>query len=83
MYIEANSSELRDKLRAYLDHVAATGDRVLITRYNGEMAALVSVRDFELLEKVENGREEFLEHRHAQQMEEFRRMKAGMEEGVF
>ena len=43
MYIEAKSNRLRKELRAYLDHVMATSDRVLITRHGKEVAALVTM----------------------------------------
>ena len=79
MYIEAKSDKLRANLRSYIDHVIATGDRVLITRHGKEIAALVSTKDFEALETVENNREIFLENRHDAKMQEFRVMKVALE----
>ena len=79
MYIDANAAHLRHNLRAYLDHVAATGDRVLILRHGKELAALVPVSDFNALEKVSNSREDYLNARHESRMKEFRIMKAVME----
>ena len=79
MYIEAQSDKLRKNLRDYIDHVMATGDRVLITRHGKEMVALVSAKDFEALEQVAKNREMFLENRHDAKMQEFRAMKAALE----
>lgn len=81
MHIDASASDMRDRLSAYLDHVAATGDRVLIRRFGRELAALVTVRDLDALEKVESGREEFLEIHHARQMRDFRRMRDMLDGG--
>ncbi len=78
MYIEVSALRLRDNMRTYIDHMIATGDRVMITRYGRPVAALVSPADLEALEKVENNREVFLQTRHEAQLEEFRTMKAAM-----
>ncbi|WP_299844002.1 type II toxin-antitoxin system Phd/YefM family antitoxin [uncultured Roseovarius sp.] len=75
MYIEANSIRLRENLRSYLDHMLSTGDRVLITRHGKPVAALVSPKDLNALEKVENNREIFMQNRHDAKMREFRAMK--------
>ena len=79
MYIEAKTNRLRKDLRAYLDHVMATGDRVLITRHGKEVAALVTARDFEALEKAQNNREALMEMRHEAKMREFRALKEGLD----
>lgn len=80
MYTEAKSNLVRENLRAYLDHVSATGDRVLITRHGAEIAALVSVRDFEALEKAGNTTEAFLRARQQQELREYRMIRGGMED---
>lgn len=78
MYIEELSSNVRNGLCAYMDHLKATGERVLITRYGQGIAALVSVEDLKALEWVEQNREEFLEARHHAKMREFRALKEGL-----
>lgn len=79
MYTTVNAAKLRRSLRAYLDHVMITGDRVLIIRHGKDLAALVTVEDFDALEKVSNSREEFMEARHKSKMAEFRMLKEAME----
>lgn len=79
MHIETNSIRLRDNLRSYLDQVLASGERVLITRHGKPVAALVSPRDLEALEKAENGREALLRARQEAQMREFQALKAGLD----
>ena len=79
MYIQTNSRKLRENWGAYLDHVAATGDRLLVTRHGRKLVALVSVKDLDALETVEQGREAFWEERHARQMEEMRAMREVLE----
>ncbi|SLN59659.1 Phd_YefM [Roseovarius litorisediminis] len=78
MHIELRTSKLRTNLSAYLDHHAATGDRILLFRNGRPVAALVSPKDMHALEKVDGSREELLERRQAAQMREFRMLKNGL-----
>lgn len=75
MYLEANSQQMRENLRGYIDNMMATGDRVLITRHGKPVAAMVSPRDPEALETVQNNREMFAQNRHEAKMRKFRTMK--------
>ena len=79
MSSEVNSGDVRGNWRAYLDHVTATGARVVIMRHGETVAALVGLRDLRALEEVEQGREELLEWRHQERMKEYRRMRKVME----
>ena len=56
------ASEARDKL-ADLCERAAHGERVLITRHNKPRVALVSARDLELLQSLEDEADLELAHR--------------------
>ncbi len=78
MSTEANSREMRENWRGYLDHVATTGARVVITRHGQAVAALVGLRDLRALEEVEQGREAFLEARHQERMKGYRKMRRVM-----
>ena len=79
MYIEVSSSRMRKNFSACLHHHLSTGDRILITRYGRGMAAMVSAKDLQALEQVENNREEFLEWQSERQLREFRGLKSAME----
>ncbi|WP_120499320.1 type II toxin-antitoxin system Phd/YefM family antitoxin [Roseovarius sp. EL26] len=79
MSAEVNCQKLRNNWRGYLDHVASTGTRVVITRHGQAVAALVSLRDLRALEEVDQGREEFMEARHQERMKAYRRMRRVME----
>jgi prevent-host-death family protein len=78
MFHNVNSRTLRTNFRAYLDHVMATGERVLINRHGREVAALVCREDFEALEEVTNRNADLMEHRHRDRMERLGIMKAKM-----
>ena len=54
MFIRINSRKLRENWGAYLDHVMATGDRVMITRHGREQVALIPAGDLHRLEEVED-----------------------------
>ncbi|GGO54682.1 prevent-host-death family protein [Roseovarius pacificus] len=54
MFIQVNSRKLRENWGAYLDHVMATGDRVMITRHGREQVALIPAADLHRLEEVEH-----------------------------
>jgi prevent-host-death family protein len=53
MHIQTTSRTLRENWGAYIDHIAATGDRVLVTRHGREQIALVPVADLRALEDAE------------------------------
>jgi prevent-host-death family protein len=75
MYIEINTTEFRNRIRAHLDHHLTTGDRILVTRHGEPVGAWVSHRDFKRLEEADNSREEFLEHQHQQRMRDYRMLR--------
>lgn len=77
MFIEVAIAKFRSHTGAYTDHHLSTGDRIVITRNGRPLYALVSLADFERLEKVDENREEFLEARHEERMREFRMLKGG------
>ena len=78
MFIECPLGRFRAELRPWLDHHLATADRLVLTRHGRPVAALVSIKDLDALEKVEKNREEFLEQRHAERMREYRMLKDGL-----
>lgn len=78
MIIDANSRQFRTHLRAYLDHVLTTGDRVVIHRHGTPVAALVCKQDFEALEEVSKQEAILFDHVQQQQRERFRLMKGKM-----
>lgn len=78
MFVNANTRKIRANFRDYLDHVMATGDRVLIFRHGKEVAALVCREDFNALEEVSGRRERLMEQRHRETMERMRVMKGRM-----
>nr|WP_247651294.1 type II toxin-antitoxin system Phd/YefM family antitoxin [Roseovarius autotrophicus] len=76
--IDVNSRQFRSHLRAYLDHVMMTGDRVLIHRHGTPVAALVCKQDFEALEEVSKHEAVLFDHVQQQQRDRFRLMKGKM-----
>lgn len=78
MFHNVNSREVRSNFRAYLDHVMATGNRVLIYRHGKEVAALVCREDFNALEEVAGRNERLMDHRHREAMERMRVMRRQM-----
>jgi len=48
------ASEARDKLATILNEVAFGGERILLHRHGKDVAAVVSIEDFELLEALED-----------------------------
>jgi antitoxin (DNA-binding transcriptional repressor) of toxin-antitoxin stability system len=78
MVIEVSSDRLRSQLAAHVDHLLATGERLILTRHGRSVAALVRMKDLEALESVEQNRELFLEQRHAERMREFRMLRDGL-----
>jgi prevent-host-death family protein len=48
------TGELRDHLSAYLNRAEFAGERVTITRNGRPSAALVSIEDLELLQRIED-----------------------------
>ncbi len=78
MYSETTCQNLRDDLRRHLDHMTASGSRLLITRHGKPVAALVSPHDLEALEKVDNTRETLLRARQDAQLREFQEMKEAL-----
>jgi prevent-host-death family protein len=56
MHVRTSSRKLRENWRAFLDHVTATGDRLVVTRHGQPVAALVSMGDLQSLEAAEEGR---------------------------
>ena len=78
MVIEVSSDRLRSQLAAHVDHLLATGERLILTRHGRSVAALVRMKDLEALEAVEQNRELFLEQRHAERMREFRMLRDGL-----
>lgn len=78
MFHNVNSREVRANFRAYLDHVMATGNRVLIYRHGKEVAALVCREDFNALEEVAGRNERLMDHRHREAMERMRVMRRQM-----
>jgi prevent-host-death family protein len=55
MHVQTNSRKLRENWRAFLDHVTATGDRLVVTRHGRPVAAMVSMGDLHSLETAEQG----------------------------
>ena len=49
---KVTSEEVRDQLADITDRVAFNNERLIMTRRGKEMMALVSIEDFELLERV-------------------------------
>jgi PHD/YefM family antitoxin component YafN of YafNO toxin-antitoxin module len=49
---KVTSEEVRDQLADITDRVAFNSERLIMTRRGKEMMALVSIEDFELLERV-------------------------------
>ena len=80
MYKETTCQNLRDDLRHHLDHVMASGRRLLVTRHGKPVAALVSPHELEALERVENTRETLLRARQDAQLREFQEMKEALED---
>jgi len=78
MVIEVSSDRLRSQLSAHVDHLLATGERLILTRHGRSVAALVQMKDLAALEAVEQNREVFLEQRHAERMREFRMLRDGL-----
>ncbi|SHL32683.1 Antitoxin Phd_YefM, type II toxin-antitoxin system [Roseovarius litoreus] len=78
MVIEVSSDRLRSQLSAHVDHLLATGERLILTRHGRSVAALVRMKDLEALESVDQNREIFLEQRHAERMREFRMLRDGL-----
>jgi len=78
MVIEVSSDRLRSQLAAHVDHLLATGERLILTRHGRGVAALVRMKDLDALESVEQNRELFLEQRHAERMREFRMLRDGL-----
>jgi len=78
MVIEVSSDRLRSQLSAHVDHLLATGERLILTRHGRSVAALVRIADLAALESVEQNREIFLEQRHAERMREFRMLRDGL-----
>ncbi|EDM70281.1 hypothetical protein RAZWK3B_06312 [Roseobacter sp. AzwK-3b] len=78
MVIEVSSDRLRSQLSAHVDHLLATGERLILTRHGRSVAALVRMADLAALESVEQNREIFLEQRHAERMREFRMLRDGL-----
>jgi len=78
MVIEVSSDRLRSQLSAHVDHLLATGERLILTRHGRSVAALVQMKDLAALESVEQNREVFLEQRHAERMREFRMLRDGL-----
>ncbi len=78
MVIEVSSDRLRSQLSAHVDHLLATGERLILTRHGRSVAALVQMKDLAALESVEQNREVFLEQRHAERMREFRLLRDGL-----
>ncbi|MHA7850475.1 type II toxin-antitoxin system Phd/YefM family antitoxin [Roseovarius sp.] len=78
MVIEVSSDKLRSQLSAHVDHLLATGERLILTRHGRSVAALVRMKDLEALESVDQNREIFLEQRHAERMREFRMLRDGL-----
>lgn len=78
MVIEVSSDRLRSQLAAHVDHLLATGERLILMRHGRSVAALVRMKDLEALESVEQNRELFLEQRHAERMREFRMLRDGL-----
>jgi prevent-host-death family protein len=56
MHVRTSSRKLRENWRAFLDHVTATDDRLVVTRHGQPVAALVSLGDLQVLEAAEEGR---------------------------
>jgi prevent-host-death family protein len=56
MHVRTSSRKLRENWRTFLDHVTATGDRLVVTRHGQPVAALVSMGDLHSLEAEEEGR---------------------------
>lgn len=81
MFVTVSSRRLRENFRSYLDHVLASGDRVLIYRHGKEVAALVCCEDFNALEAAAGRNERLMEHHHQEAMERLRVMKARMRPG--
>lgn len=72
MPIDTTTRQLRAHLRAYVDHVLQTGERVVITRHGEAVAALVPIRDMTALEKAEGTCEALLK---ARELEAYRRLR--------
>jgi len=56
MHVRITSRKLRENWRAFLDHMAATGDRLIVTRHGQPVAAIVSMGDVHSLEAEDEGR---------------------------
>ncbi len=55
MHITVSSRKLRENWGSYLDHIAATDDRLVITRHGRARVALVRLEDLKALEEAETG----------------------------
>ena len=52
--VSLRASELRDDLATAVNRVAFGGERIVIRRNNKDVAALVSMEDYELLRELED-----------------------------
>lgn len=50
---KVSASDLRDNLNKLVTEVAYMGQRVVVTKHGHDMAVLVSMEDFELLQAAE------------------------------
>lgn len=79
MYDEIGMQELRQNLSRILDHLAAGGPRLMITRNGKEVGALVSAHDLRALEQAASSRMAHHQKLHEAQLREIRWLKEGLD----